>query len=107
MAKGESDADMAVAETIIERRNAKFDPGAFRDRYQDALRELTASSRAWLRSCARSPSRRRNLMDALKRSLPRAAAAEAEARDGCSGSAATGHVIAGLGGAKEEGCAGG
>jgi DNA end-binding protein Ku len=38
---GEADADMvAIAETIIERRTGAFDPETFRDRYQDALREL-------------------------------------------------------------------
>jgi DNA end-binding protein Ku len=43
--KGEVDPDMvAVAETIIERRKAKFDPASFRDRYQDALRELVDSN---------------------------------------------------------------
>ena len=40
-AKGEVDADMvAVDETIMERRKGSFDPATFRDRYQDALREL-------------------------------------------------------------------
>ena len=37
----EIDADMvAIAETIIKRRSGHFDPTAFRDRYQEALREL-------------------------------------------------------------------
>ena len=35
------DADMvAIAETIIKRRSGRFDPATFRDRYQEALREL-------------------------------------------------------------------
>ena len=35
------DADMvAIAETIIKRRSGHFDPATFRDRYQEALREL-------------------------------------------------------------------
>lgn len=43
-AKGEIDADMvAIAETIVERRVGTFDPSSFRDRYQDALRELVES----------------------------------------------------------------
>ena len=43
-ADGHADPDMvAVAETIIERRAGEFDPSAFRDRYQDALRELVES----------------------------------------------------------------
>src|SRR6266436_6511944 len=42
-AKGEIDADMvAIAETIIDRRSGHFEPASFRDRYQDALRELVA-----------------------------------------------------------------
>jgi len=37
----EIDADMvAIAETIIKRRSGHFDPATFRDRYQEALREL-------------------------------------------------------------------
>ena len=40
-ANGEVDPDMlAIAATIIERRKGTFDPASFRDRYQDALREL-------------------------------------------------------------------
>ena len=39
-----ADPDMvAVAKTIIERRAGAFDPGEFRDRYQEALRELVES----------------------------------------------------------------
>ncbi len=42
----EVDTDMlAIAETIIERRKAGFDPASFRDRYQDALRELVETGR--------------------------------------------------------------
>ena len=42
-AKGEIDPDMVgIAETIIDRRSGHFDPASFRDRYQDALRELVA-----------------------------------------------------------------
>jgi DNA end-binding protein Ku len=37
----EIDPDMvAIAETIIKRRSGRFDPATFRDRYQEALREL-------------------------------------------------------------------
>ena len=40
-ADAEIDADMvAIAETIIKRRSGHFDPATFRDRYQEALREL-------------------------------------------------------------------
>src|SRR5690349_11696171 len=40
-ADGDVDADMAgIAATIIRRRGGRFDPGTFRDRYQEAPREL-------------------------------------------------------------------
>jgi len=40
-AKGEAGPEMAaVAETIIERRSVRREPANFRDRYQNALREL-------------------------------------------------------------------
>jgi non-homologous end joining protein Ku len=86
-AKGEADADMvAVAETIIGRRRAKFDPAAFGDRYQDALRELVDGK---LKGVAQAPSevgepsKVINLMDALKRSLAQeAAGAEASGDSG-------------------------
>jgi DNA end-binding protein Ku len=71
--KGEADADMvAIAETIIERRAAKFDPETFRDRYQDALRELVEAKTKGLERAPREvaePPKVINLMEALKRSL--------------------------------------
>jgi DNA end-binding protein Ku len=40
-AEGELDAEMvAIAGTIVRQRTGIFDPGAYRDRYQEALREL-------------------------------------------------------------------
>src|SRR3954452_7750731 len=40
-AGGEIDAEAsAIAETIVKRRAGRFDPATFRDRYQDARREL-------------------------------------------------------------------
>ena len=40
-AGGAIDAEMlAIARAIIEQRTRKFDPSRFRDRHQDALREL-------------------------------------------------------------------
>jgi non-homologous end joining protein Ku len=46
---GAIDAEMlAIARAIIEQRTGKFDPSRFRDRYQEALRELTRST-AWNR----------------------------------------------------------
>src|SRR5437870_45160 len=70
---GEADADMvAIAETIIERRSGAFDPDAFRDRYQDALRELVEAKTKGLERPSREvdePPKVINLMEALKRSL--------------------------------------
>src|SRR4051812_43598602 len=41
MAEGELDAEMvAVAKAIITQRTGGFDPTTYRDRYQEALREL-------------------------------------------------------------------
>jgi DNA end-binding protein Ku len=72
-AKGDIDADMVgIAETIIERRSGSFDPASFRDRYQDALRELVAEKTKGQARTPREiaePSKVINLMDALKRSL--------------------------------------
>jgi DNA end-binding protein Ku len=72
-AKGDIDADMvAIAETIIERRSGTFDPTDFRDRYQDALRELVAEKTKGQIVAPREvtePPKVINLMEALKRSL--------------------------------------
>ena len=71
--KSEVDADMvAIAETIIERRSGAFEPETFRDRYQDALRELVAEKTKGEAVPAREiaePPKVINLMEALKRSL--------------------------------------
>jgi len=78
--KGEADPDMvAIAETIIERRAAKFDPETFRDRYQDALRELVEAKTKGLERAPQEiaePPKVINLMDALKRSLAQEAEGE-------------------------------
>jgi DNA end-binding protein Ku len=71
--KAEADPDMvAIAETIIERRAGAFEPTSFRDRYQDALRELVDAKTKGLAAAPRAveePPKVINLMDALKRSL--------------------------------------
>jgi DNA end-binding protein Ku len=71
--KGEIDSDMvSIAETIIERRSGAFDPADFRDRYQDALRELVAEKTKGQAVAPREveePPKVINLMEALKRSL--------------------------------------
>jgi len=71
--KGEIDADMvAIAESIIERRSGAFEPEEFRDKYQDALRELVAEKTKGQAVPPREvaePPKVINLMEALKRSL--------------------------------------
>jgi DNA end-binding protein Ku len=84
-AKDEIDADMvAIAESIIERRSGAFDPASFRDRYQDALRELVAEKTKGQVMAPREvaePPKVINLMDALKRSLAQEEKEPASARE--------------------------
>jgi DNA end-binding protein Ku len=64
--------EVAIARMIIERRAGHFDPATFRDRYQDALRELIEARMKGLRVKLQSvaaPSPVLDLMTALKRSL--------------------------------------
>jgi DNA end-binding protein Ku len=69
----EIDAEMvAIAETIIKRRSGHFDPATFRDRYQEALRELIEAKMHGLPVKPKqiaSPAPVLDLMAALKRSL--------------------------------------
>jgi DNA end-binding protein Ku len=84
-ATGDIDADMvAIAESIIERRSGSFDPESFRDRYQDALRELVAEKTKGQVMAPREvaePPKVINLMDALKRSLAQEEKEPASAKD--------------------------
>jgi len=79
-AGGHADPDMvAVAKTIIERRSGEFEPEEFRDRYQDALRELVES-----KATGKAPARKQraeqpqviDLREALMRSLREAGGGE-------------------------------
>jgi DNA end-binding protein Ku len=67
------DAEMlAIARTIIERRTGKFDPSMFRDRYQEAFRELIEAKIKGLPIKPRevaTPAPVIDLMAALKRSI--------------------------------------
>jgi DNA end-binding protein Ku len=76
------DADMvAIAETIIKRRGGNFDPTFFRDRYQDALRELIEAKMKGLPVTPRQispPAPVLDLMSALKRSLAQESGAAAK-----------------------------
>jgi DNA end-binding protein Ku len=63
---------LAIARTIIERRTGKFDPSKFRDRYQEALRELVEAKMKGLPikpQVVAEPAPVIDLMAALKRSL--------------------------------------
>jgi DNA end-binding protein Ku len=88
-AEGEADPDMvAIAETIIARRSGAFDPETFRDRYQDALRELVNAKTKGLARPAREieePPKVINLMEALKRSLAQEGQSEAEPKSAAAG----------------------
>src|SRR5437763_193749 len=70
---GEIGPDMVgIAETTTDRRSGPFEPASFRDRYQDALRELVAQKTKGQGVAPREvaePPKVINLMDALKRSL--------------------------------------
>jgi hypothetical protein len=72
-ADGAIDAEMlAIARAIIEQRTGKFDPSRFRDRYQEALRELVEAKMKGLPIKPRevsAPAPVIDLMAALKRSL--------------------------------------
>jgi DNA end-binding protein Ku len=71
--EGERDPDMvAIATTIIKRWAGTLDPTAFRDRYQEALRELAEAKLKGSSITAKpapEPSTVLDLMAALKRSL--------------------------------------
>jgi DNA end-binding protein Ku len=72
------DADMvAIAATIIRRRSGRFDPATFRDRYQEALRELIEAKLKGLPVRPKPIAEPRpvvDLMAALKRSLAKESA---------------------------------
>ena len=71
--QSEVDPEMvAIAEIILKRRAGHFDPSTFRDRYQEALRELIEAKMQGLPVKAKpapAPPPVVNLMAALKRSL--------------------------------------
>src|SRR5215475_13519204 len=73
MAEGELDAEMAaIAKAIIAQRTGSFDPMTYRDRYQEALRELIEAKMKGLTVKPReiaAPPPVIDLMAALKRSL--------------------------------------
>jgi transposase len=82
-AEAEVDADMvAIASMIIKRRTGAFDPSTFRDRYQEALRDLIEAKLKGRRISAPGavkPPPSLDLMAALKRSLAETASNAAAA----------------------------
>jgi DNA end-binding protein Ku len=74
-AEGDLDPEMvAIAKSIIAQRIEKFDPNTYRDRYQEALRELIEAKMKGLSiklPVVSTPPRVIDLMAALKRSLAR------------------------------------
>jgi DNA end-binding protein Ku len=72
-AEGEVDAEMvAIAKAVIAQRTGTFDPNAYKDRYQEALRELIEAKMKGLtvnRKGIAAPPPVIDLMAALKRSL--------------------------------------
>src|ERR1700722_2239196 len=72
-AEGDLDAEMvAIAGAIIRQRTGNFHPSTYRDRYQDALQQLSEAKMKGLTIKSRpvsTPSPVIDLMAALKRSL--------------------------------------
>ncbi len=64
---------LQIAEKIIEQQDAKFDPSRFKDRYEDALRELIAKKKKGQPVVSEAPQEDEekvvDLMEALKKSL--------------------------------------
>ncbi|MBA1142886.1 non-homologous end joining protein Ku [Mesorhizobium neociceri] len=72
-----------LAELIIDKKKAKFDPSKFEDKYEDALLELIRAKKAGKKApkpqAAPKPSNVVNLFDALKKSLSDGGAAKGAA----------------------------
>jgi DNA end-binding protein Ku len=73
-----------LAELIIDKKKAKFDPSKFEDKYEDALLELIRAKKAGKKApkpqAAPKPSNVVNLFDALKKSLSDGGAAKDSAK---------------------------
>jgi DNA end-binding protein Ku len=102
----EIDADMvAVAGTIIKRRRGHFDPVTFRDRYQEALRELIEAKMKGLPVTPKqiaTPAPVLDLMSALKRSLAQETGEAAKPRRRAAGDRRQTNLLLPVSGKKEK-----
>jgi DNA end-binding protein Ku len=103
---GEIDGDMAgIAETIIKRRLGHFDPATFRDRYQEALRELIEAKMKGLPVKLKeiaTPAPVLDLMSALKRSLAQETGVAAKPRRRAAADRRQTHLLLPVRGKKEK-----
>jgi DNA end-binding protein Ku len=92
-----ADPDMvAVAKTIIERNAGEFDPEDFRDRYQEALRQLVeskAEGKPTTRKRVAEKPQVIDLMEALKRSLAEGGSAKPARRAKAAPDRRQGHML--------------
>ena len=100
------DPDMvAVASMIIKRRSGHFDPTTFRDRYQEALRELIEAKMKGLPVRPRQivpPRPVHDLMAALKRSLAQETGTAAKPRRKATGDRRQTSLLLPVSGKKED-----